>query len=79
MPHEVDQFGFPVDPELKRLESRLGELAGGWRWTYRQDVVEEYHQTMARLYELGWDAVLDHESELPDAFMPAEYLRRRDG
>lgn len=74
--HEVDEFGFPTDPELRRLEDRLGDLAGMWRGTYDEKVVQEYHATMARLYELGWNDVLDMESELPDSLMPEEYLRR---
>jgi hypothetical protein len=77
MAHEVDIFGFPVDPELDRLEGYLSNLAALWRGTYRQDVVEKYHATIARLYELGWDGTLDIDSELPDEFMPKKYLQRR--
>ena len=77
MPHEVDIFGFPIDPELNHLESYLGELAARWRGTWDQAIVEEYHATLARLYELGWDGRLDIESELPDRLLPKEYLERR--
>ncbi len=77
MAHEVDVFGFPIDPELSRLESWLGELAARWRGTWDQNIVDEYHTTMTRLYELGWDGRLDIESELPDRLMPEEYLSRR--
>lgn len=76
MPHDVDNLGYPVDPELRQLESYLGELAARWRGTYREDIVQEYHATMSLLYELGWDAILDVESELPDELMPEQYLRR---
>lgn len=78
MAHEVDIFGFPVDPELNRLETHLGNLAALWRSTWDQSVVDEYHATMAHLYELGWDGRLDIESELPDRLMPIDYLRRRN-
>jgi hypothetical protein len=41
-----------------------------------QKVIEEYHATLTKLYELGWDAALDVDSELPDELMPEEYLKR---
>jgi hypothetical protein len=79
--HATDKSGYPLDPELRRLEFYLGELAGLWRGAYgdqeRQDeTVQEYRAILARLYELGWDATLDIESELPEELMPEEYLRR---
>ncbi len=31
MAHQVTTNGFAVDPEITRLEDRLGDLAGAWR------------------------------------------------
>jgi hypothetical protein len=76
MAHEVDDIGFPIDPELRRLEKLVGYLAAKWRHNWDEEVVKEYHATIHRLYELGWDGVLDVESELPDELMPQEYLQR---
>ncbi len=76
--HQVDKFGFPIDPELNRLESYLGELAARWRGTWDQEIVKEYHAILAQLYALGWDGRLDIESELLDRLMPEEYLQRRN-
>ena len=81
MPHITDPLGYPVDPELRRLEFHLGDLAAQWRSTYGDDnrqaaLVHEYHATLGILYAQGWDSVLDSESELPDALMPQEYMRR---
>jgi hypothetical protein len=82
--HKVDTFGYPVDPELRRLEFLLGDLAAQWRGSYdrpeaQQTIVREYHQTMDMLYNLGWDAELDLESHLPDGLMPEEYVKRNAG
>jgi hypothetical protein len=82
-PHAVDDIGYPLDPELRRLQARLGTLAGMWRHAKtssdllrQQELVEEYRQTLARLYELGWDDALDSDAELPDEYMPEEYFLR---
>jgi hypothetical protein len=79
--HEVDQFRYPVDPELRKLEFHLCELAGDWRGSYgnpyrQEEIVNEYHTTMAKLYALGWDGTIDFECELPKELMPDEYTRR---
>ena len=82
MAHAMDEIGYPLDPELRRLEDRLGELAARWREAYARpgdrehEIHHEYVATIERLYELGWDDVLDIDSVLRDALMPAEYLRR---
>jgi len=82
MAHAMDEIGYPVDLALRRLEFRLGDLAARWREAYARpgdrehEIHREYVATLERLYELGWDAVLDMESELPDRLLPAEYLRR---
>lgn len=80
MTHEKDSIGYPVDPDLRQLEFRLGDLAAKWRLhespEQQQKIVQEYHAIMERLYQLGWDSILDVTSELPDELMPEEYLKR---
>lgn len=81
MPHSADISGYPLDPELRKLEFQLGDLAELWRGSFGDDnrqsqLVDEYHSILTRLYHLGWDSELDIESELPDRLMPQEYLRR---
>lgn len=81
MAHQVTDSGFPVDPELARLEDHLGTLAARWRAAQghlqRQGaIVQEYHETLSQLSQRGWDAEaanLEHESTLPDEFMPTGY------
>ena len=82
MPHEKGISGYPLDPELDRLQSRLGELAGMWRSANRRDekeskeeIVQEYHAIMAQLYQLGWEDELDYDAILPYELMPEEYRR----
>ena len=79
-PHDTDQLGYPTDPELRALEFQLGNLAADYRMhkspAHDKQIVKEYHDTMKKLYQLGWDAVLDIESELPDKLMPEEYRKR---
>lgn len=81
MSHEVDRFGYPVDPELHELESYLGDLAAQWRTVARglehqDDIVSEYHDTLKQMFSHGWRGSLDVESELPDALLPAFYLEQ---
>jgi hypothetical protein len=80
-PHEVDQLGYPVDPSLRQLEFELCDIAAQFRgWAddsnKRQEIIEEYHSVVAKLYTLGWDAILDMECELPEDVMPLEYKHR---
>lgn len=79
-PHETDQIGYPVDPKLRALAFRLGDLAAEYRQhlspEHDKQLVEECHATIAKLFQLGWDAVLDIESELPDQLKPEEYRKR---
>lgn len=82
--HNVDEFGYPIDPELRRLEFLLGDLAAQWRGAYdytekQKAIVRQYHQVMQTLYERGWDAELDMESHLPKELMPKEYVKRNAG
>ena len=82
-PHKVDKYGYPIDPEMRRLQKRLGTLAAEFRGTVQdksderqKSILNEYHETMDTLYKLGWDDILDFTAELPDYYMPEEYLRR---
>ncbi len=82
--HEIDEFGNPTDPVLRELEFHLCDLAGIWRTKWgspqrQEEIVQEYHATMAKLYSLGWDGWLDMECKLPKRLMPEEYLRRNPG
>jgi hypothetical protein len=79
--HQVDAFGYPIDPHLKELEFSLCTLAARWGSLFdkpeeRLAVVEEYHLIFEKLYSVGWDSELDFECLLPTALMPTEYLRR---
>ncbi|MCP4536697.1 MAG: hypothetical protein GY832_06080 [Chloroflexi bacterium] len=42
----------------------------------QEEIVREYHATIAKLYTLGWDGAVDVECELPDELVPEEYWRR---
>ncbi|HRV96086.1 MAG TPA: hypothetical protein P5526_28295 [Anaerolineae bacterium] len=81
MSHETDSIGLPVDPELRRLEFLLGDLAAQWREyespERQNEIVLEYHSVMERLYELGWDGFLDWDSELPTELMPEQHPKQR--
>lgn len=81
LPHETDQFGFPIDPKLRVLEDHLCRLAGDWRDSRgnakpRESIRQEYHLVMMKMYSSGWDGILDAECELPNEFMPDEYMNR---
>lgn len=74
-----------TNQELTLLEIKLADLASEWRGAKEDDIirqdelVKEYHKTMNRLYELGWDENLGNLSLadlLPDELLPAEFLRR---
>lgn len=78
-PHKVDNIGYPIDPELRALQRHLGILAQELRGRARGDSDEkqwkidlEYHTTMKKLYDLGWDDILDIDAELPEHLMPEE-------
>ena len=84
MAHQVTTNGFVVDPEITRLEDRLGDLAGAWRDAkgepeQRATIVHAYYATMEQLFLRGWDAGianLGYDQTLPDELMPAEFLRQ---
>jgi len=78
-PHEVDGVGYPVDPVMRQLEFRLGDLAYELDFGTQRpddDIIKEYHETMQKLYDMGWDAILDLDAELPEELMPKEYVQR---
>ncbi len=63
---------------VDQLERQLGGLAARWRGTDEQraaaSIVKNYQSTLRRMIALGYHDSLDVESELPDEYMPAEYL-----
>lgn len=80
--HDVDEDGEALDPELASLERALERLGEEWFGTVAlpargRTVVATYHAVMERMLELGWRGLLDPDAELPDALMPAEYVRWR--
>lgn len=79
--HKVDKLGLPTDPEMRKLELRLCDLAGIWRCRcggsqQEQQIMKEYHTTVKELYRLGWDGCIDVECHLPQNLMPEEYKER---
>jgi hypothetical protein len=71
------RIGLSDDPAIRQLQLKLGDLAVKFSATPNPDqVVEEYKQTVNRLYELGWDGIIPFDSELPDPYMPEAYLKR---
>lgn len=67
--------------QIYTLESRLCDLAYRWRTLHSigdfaeaNEVVQQYHVTMAQLWDLGWNANLDAEGALPDELMPAYFM-----
>lgn len=80
-PHAVDSSRYPLDPQLRELQGKLGDLAAELREVSRgidgqESIVKEYNAIMNQLYALGWDDILDYDAELPDHLMPQEYLTR---
>jgi hypothetical protein len=63
---------------LSEMERSLGLLAA--RWRSRQDqpeaaqIIRQYQSVLRCMIELGYRDALDVESELPDEFLPPEYL-----
>ena len=68
----------PYEGEIRQLYEHLGHLVSVYHCDFinRPNTIREYEQTMMRMYDLGWDDILDWESELPDDAMPIEYIRR---
>lgn len=63
---------------LDALETKLGHLAARWRGTENpqeaETVVRQYQSVLRCMVELGWRNSLDVDAELPDEYMPDEYL-----
>lgn len=63
---------------LGEMERSLSTLAA--RWRSRQDlpeaeaIVHQYQSILRCMVELGYHDSLDVDAELPDEYMPAEYL-----
>lgn len=63
---------------LDALESRLGRLAARWRGAREaqeaEAIVQQYRSILLWMIELGYRDALDADAELPDEYLPAEYL-----
>jgi hypothetical protein len=63
---------------LDNLETKLGSLAARWRGAGNAQesalLVRQYQAVLRTMIELGYHQWLDVESELPDEYMPADYL-----
>jgi hypothetical protein len=63
---------------LDALETRLGHLAARWRGTENpadaNNLVQQYQALLIWMIELGYQESLDADAELPDEYLPAEYL-----
>jgi hypothetical protein len=74
-----DRWGYSTDPEIRKLEFLLGDLAAQYRGEddpiQQKKIVQEYHVTVQRLEELAWEGIIDWESELPNDLMPTNYRR----
>ena len=79
--YESDILGYPTDPEMIRLLDEIYAICGRWdkahsegNYKLRDELTAEYHTALKKLISLGWDDRLDCDTELPDQFMPEEYL-----
>ena len=72
---EVERFGFSDDPVYDVLINKLGMLAGEWRATKSDEVVQQYDTVLRTLLMLGWRDPLDVDVELPERLMPQAYLQ----
>jgi hypothetical protein len=69
---------------MNNLVHRLGHLAMNWRGEKSQDLVSAYHETIKKLWDLGWrgsdflpDEELPHKL-MPDYFVSYWTKRRRE-
>jgi hypothetical protein len=66
----AQEEGYP-NAEVYRLSFKLGNLAGEWRETKEERVVQEYHRLFYHLIDLGWNPYLMEFTDiLPDELMP---------
>lgn len=66
---------------FRDFERRLCDIAAQWRASWgnepkQNQLVEEYCKTMSSMFALGVDEEVHIECELPDEFMPEEYLQK---
>ncbi len=72
----------PARPSLGEMERSLSTLAA--RWRSRQNtpeaeaVVHAFQSILRLMVELGYHDSLDVDAQLPDEYMPDEYLRLFD-
>lgn len=66
----------PSKQTRKELVFALGDIAAQWRETKNPRYIKEYHDTYHQLRSLGWSGALDVEAELPDEYMPRDYVER---
>jgi hypothetical protein len=63
---------------IDALETRLGKLAARWRGTRDPQAAEafvrQYQAILLWMIELGYQDSLDVDAELPDEYLPVEYL-----
>jgi hypothetical protein len=64
------------NPSRKELLFSLADIAAHWRETQSARYIKEYHDTYHQLRALGWTGTLDLEAELPDEYMPKDYVER---
>ena len=64
-----------AETTYKELLDRLEYLAGLWRRTKEDSVVQRYQSVLAALLELGYREWLDLEALLPERLMPPEYTQ----
>lgn len=67
---------------LDALETRLGHLAARWRGTQNPNeaeaIVRQYQSILLWMIEMGYQDTLDVDAELPDEYLPGEYLALHD-
>lgn len=61
------------ETEIDKLLLKLHELITLWIQTQAFIFVMEYHLTLDKLQEIGWNGSLDVDEELPDDLMPQHY------
>lgn len=63
---------------IDEMERSLGLLAARWRSRQSKpeadEIVRQYQAILRCMIEIGYHASLDVESELPDEYLPVEYL-----